>query len=119
MPQLNPKDCVATRKARCFYLKFYCYATQSNSERYGRSVLRKLAIQRVRSNRLSVIYFIEERRLVMTTQEIQSAILILKDFYNECRKELRNFAKGGEISSLYFSCDGFDFRFIVKKGVVL
>jgi len=78
MPRLKSKVLLAARKARCFYFKFYCYANKTNSERYERSVLRKLAIQRVWSNRLSVIHFIEESVRDRCTKSHESIFLLAK-----------------------------------------
>lgn len=55
--------------------------------------------------------------------DVQDALMILKDFITECRKELRKLEKvqtsiteGDEIYSLHFNATGFDLKFIVKEG---
>jgi len=51
--------------------------------------------------------------------DAHDALLILKDFSAECRKEFRkllNVNTRDEISSLHFICTGFNLYMIVKEG---
>ncbi|MCL1942229.1 MAG: hypothetical protein FWF54_01575 [Candidatus Azobacteroides sp.] len=57
------------------------------------------------------------------TIDAQSALSILRNFYTECRKEIRKLTKvktsftvDDEICSLHFIADGFDLNLIVKEG---
>ena len=57
------------------------------------------------------------------TIDAQSALSILRDFYTECRKEIRKLTKvkislatDDEICSLHFIADGFDLNMIIKEG---
>ena len=55
--------------------------------------------------------------------EVESALILLKKFYTECRWELRKLARvnmsvviDNEVCNLHYICDGFTLDFTVKEG---